>query len=182
MVFLRKVTFRMLIDWFQSTIFEKSSKIWTTISNWSWAPDESTQKYTRLNCMPHNPSPLGLVGFGLVTMMEMMTMVAGEKEAVWIHHDQPAAQRRNAKARFSSTREHRVMETATMSARWIPDHLGNSICFIIYIIKFMAYQHLGMVLNRLGPNLQASNRSLICKNAVLDRNFQYQTLRIQFEF
>lgn len=35
----------------------------------------------------------------MVTMMEMMTTMAGEKEAVWIHHDQPAAQRRNAKAR-----------------------------------------------------------------------------------
>ena len=35
----------------------------------------------------------------MVTMMEMMTTMAGEKEAVWIHHDQPAGQRRNAKAR-----------------------------------------------------------------------------------
>ena len=31
--------------------------------------------------------PLGLIGFGLVTMRKMRTMVAGEKEAVWIHHD-----------------------------------------------------------------------------------------------
>ena len=82
----------------------------------------------------------------MVTKMKMMTMVAGEKEAVWIHHDRRPSVEMPARGLLN---EGTSRDGDRDNERpWIPDNLGDITCFIIYMIKFMAYQHLCMVLKR----------------------------------